>query len=363
MMVNAVASGFGELSEIIGDAGLDLEAMCRFTPLGKVLVVARERHGLSVRDAARRSGLLQKTVRAIECEGLKDIVPGLIERYATFLGVGRYLAAWRGANPKLAAEWDAVPVPKLPALKECLPEPALTEEDFAEEVVEEDFPMALAEAAEAALRVDHDEPALWQMKVTLHYTQPPVWRRIVVPNTMSLADLHTVIQVAMGWTDSHLHAFTLGDRRTGMRFGVPSPADWSEVLDEADYTLGSLDLRPRGKLHYEYDFGDGWEHDIELEKVLPHVAGALPHCPDGQRACPPDDCGGPPGYERFCEVARDPKHPEYRELILDWYGGAYNPEAFDSAEVDRMLAAMFKPRPRRKRRENPSRRPRRRWGL
>ena len=78
MMVNAVTSGFGELSEIIGMAGLDMETLCRFAPLGKVLVVARERHGLSVRDAARRSGLLQKTVRAIEADGLKDLVPGLI---------------------------------------------------------------------------------------------------------------------------------------------------------------------------------------------------------------------------------------------------------------------------------------------
>lgn len=362
MMVNAVTSGFGELSEIIGMAGLDMETLCRFAPLGKVLVVARERHGLSVRDAARRSGLLQKTVRAIEADGLKDIVPGLIARYAAFLGVGRYLAAWCDANPQLSAQWDAVPEPKLPALAECLPEPALTEEDFAVDADVADLPMALVDAAEAALATDHDEPALWQMKVALHYIQPPIWRRIVVPNTMSLAALHTVIQVAMGWTESHLHAFTLGDRRTGMRFGVPSPDDWSEVLDEADYTLGSLGLRPRGKLHYEYDFGDGWEHDIVLEKVLPHAAGALPRCTEGQRACPPEDCGSYPGYEHFCEVAANPKHPEYQELVFDWHGGTYDPEAFDATKADGILAAVFKPRPRRKRSKPQSRSSRRRRG-
>lgn len=136
-----------------------------------------------------------------------------------------------------------------------------------------------------------------------------------------------------------------------------------EVLDDEDYTLGSLDLQPCGKLHYEYDFGDAWEHDIELEKVLPHVADALPRCTDGERACPPDDCGGPPGYERFCEVARNREHPEYRELILNWYGCAFDAEVFDPAEADRMLAAVFKPRPRRKRSKNASRRPRRRRGL
>lgn len=363
MMVNLVTAGLGALLGPTSSAALDMETLCRFAPLGKVLVVARERHGLSVRVAARRSGLLQKTVRAIEGEGLKDIVPGLIGRYAMSLGVGRYLAAWREANPQLAAAWDAVPELKLPALAGCLPEPALTEEDFDEDADVEDLPMALADVAEAALATENDEPALWQMKVALRSIQPPIWRRIVVPNTISLAELHTVIQVAMGWTESHLHAFTLGDRRTGMRFGMPSPDDWSEVLDEADYTLGSLDLRPRGKLHYEYDFGDGWEHDIVLEKVLPHAAGALPRCTEGQRAGPPEDCGGHPGYEHFCEVAANPKHPEYQELVHDWHGGAYDPEAFDAAKVDGILAAVFKPRPRRKRTKPQSRRSRGRWGL
>ena len=177
---------------------------------------------------------------------------------------------------------------------------------------------------------------------------------------MTLARLHEVIQIAMGWFDNHLHAFILGDRRKGTRFGVPGPDDWTEVLDEADYRLASLGLRTRGKLLYEYDFGDGWEHDIVLEKVLPHEEGALPRCIEGGRACPPEDCGGFPGYMRFCEVSQDGKHPDYQELILGWYGSPFDPEEFDAAAVSRELARAFKPR---RRRVGTRRTPKRRWML
>lgn len=94
------------------------------------------------------------------------------------------------------------------------------------------------------------------------------------------------------------------------------------------------------KLIYEYDFGDGWEHKIRIEKILPAEKGKrYPVCLAGKRACPPEDCGGPPGYERLLEVLRDPKHEEYEET-LEWLGGPFDPEAFDVNEVNRMLKSV-----------------------
>ena len=374
-MVRFAGEKLADLLAFAGGHGVDIEFICRFSPLGKIIAVARERHGLSVRDAARRSGLRQMDVRAIETSGADEIAPGLIGRYAIFLGLGRYLSAWREANPKLAARWSAAPAPKLPPLAEQLPEPELQEDDFGPAVMRAGSPAISATPEAGAFSIvkaahgpdksaakpskpaaKRPGPTLWQMKVTLRYIQPPIWRRIVVPDTITLGALHAVIQITMGWTNSHLHAFTLGDRRTGKRFGVPSPDDWTEVLDEEDYTLASTGMRPRGKLHYEYDFGDGWEHDIVLEKVLPHAEGLPPRCIDGQRACPPEDCGSYPGYMHFCEVAADRRHPEYDDLITNWHGDPYDPEAFDAATADRMLAKLFKPRAPRKRSKPRSRR-------
>lgn len=170
------------------------------------------------------------------------------------------------------------------------------------------------------------------LKITLKHVKPPVWRRIEVPADIKLGKLHRVIQIAMGWTDSHMHAFHAGQAV----YGTPDPEFGGETKDERKVRLDSI-LGEGEKLLYEYDFGDGWEHEVKVEKVLD--ADPDPRCTGGKRACPPDDCGGPYGYEALLQAIEDPSHPEH-EAMAAWIGGAFDPELFDLAAVNRGLWRM-----------------------
>jgi hypothetical protein len=176
---------------------------------------------------------------------------------------------------------------------------------------------------------------IYQLKITLKDSQPPIWRRVEVPDTVTLAQLHQIIQAAMGWYDSHLHQFTIGR----VRYGVPDPDDFEEVRDERRARLNQILTAPKQKLVYEYDFGDGWEHIVLLEKVIsPEQGTNYPRCTAGKRACPPEDCGGVWGYESLLEAIRDPEHPEHTEM-LEWAGEEFDPELFDLPMVNKMLGA------------------------
>ncbi len=173
---------------------------------------------------------------------------------------------------------------------------------------------------------------VFEIKVTLQDIRPFIWRRIQVPVDIRLGKFHRVLQAAMGWTNSHLHAFRIGDAT----YGVPHP-------DSPDLAQGGRAIPldkvagPGDAFLYEYDFGDGWMHEIKIEKVLPaDPAVHYPRCLTGERACPPEDCGGPPGYEDLLAVLRDSAHPEHQE-IREWAGPRYDPEAFDPAEINRLL--------------------------
>ena len=180
---------------------------------------------------------------------------------------------------------------------------------------------------------------IYQLKITLCDTKPPIWRRVEVADTMTLAKLHEVVQVAMGWYDSHLHMFTFD----GVAYGVPDMDDWMEVRDERRVKLNQLLSKPKQKLRYQYDFGDSWEHEILLEKILdPDESAKYPRCTAGKLACPPEDCGGVWGYESFLEAIADPQHPEHAEM-LEWVGGEFDPLAFDSETVTRMLQGHYPP--------------------
>jgi hypothetical protein len=167
---------------------------------------------------------------------------------------------------------------------------------------------------------------IYQIKISLIGVKPPIWRTVLVPGDLGLAAFHEVIQVAMGWTDSHLHQFTAKDKF----YGVPDE-------DESKYKLSQLLTKERDSLIYEYDFGDSWEHKILLEKILPYDTNtALPVCIKGKRACPPEDCGGIWGYEELLEIISDPKHTEY-ESMLEWLGGEFDPEEFDLEDINEDL--------------------------
>ncbi|HVI70390.1 MAG TPA: plasmid pRiA4b ORF-3 family protein [Pyrinomonadaceae bacterium] len=180
---------------------------------------------------------------------------------------------------------------------------------------------------------------LYQIKITLGSSKPPIWRRVIVRADMRLHRFHEVVQRVMGWTNSHLHQFIVG--RTF--YGVPDPeyADMgNETLNEKRYTIADLASAARKKFHYEYDFGDGWTHELLVEKVLPPDSTFKhPVCVAGARACPPEDCGGIYGYYRLLDVLADPKHPEHQELI-EWIGGEWDAEAFDLDVTNAVLKRM-----------------------
>jgi hypothetical protein len=176
---------------------------------------------------------------------------------------------------------------------------------------------------------------VYQIKVTLLGIRPAIWRRLLVPSSITLHRLHHVLQTAMGWQDGHMHQFVTAN---GEYFGRPGPASGlTDIKNENRFALDQLLRRQKQAIVYEYDFGDSWEHRIVLERVLTAAeAGAVPRCTGGKRACPPEDCGGVPGYWRLLEAIRDPSHPDAEEL-REWLGGGFDPEAFDPTAVNARL--------------------------
>jgi hypothetical protein len=175
---------------------------------------------------------------------------------------------------------------------------------------------------------------IYQIKITLKDTKPPVWRRVELSGDMTLTKLHKVIQAVMGWQDYHLHSFTVG----AVEYGVFEPE--LRLRSERGVKLGQIIPGEKFKFRYQYDFGDSWEHDLVVEKVLaPEPGVSYPRILTGRRACPPEDVGGVWGYESFLQAIQDPKHPEHDEY-LEWIGGDFDPEAFDLADVAQALARI-----------------------
>ena len=185
--------------------------------------------------------------------------------------------------------------------------------------------------------IPHD---IYQIKITLLGSRPPIWRRLLAPGDLTLAQFHDVLQAAMGWENAHLHEFRIGQRR----FGVPDPDDTlmgeTACINERKVRLGDVLGKAGAKAQYTYDFGDSWEHSIVVEKVLaPEPGVAYPICTAGKLNCPPEDCGGLGGFYNFLEAVRDPAHEEHEEL-LEWIGGDFDPEAFSIDHVNRRLGSL-----------------------
>lgn len=174
---------------------------------------------------------------------------------------------------------------------------------------------------------------LYLLKIRLLEIEPEIWRRFVVPAGITLDRLHDVIQIVMGWTDTHLHEFTIGKKRY-----TECPESKEDGLECGKYPLVDL-IKQKGRtFKYLYDFGDSWEHEITLEDSR-YFDPDLPfpvECLDGARTCPPEDVGGAPGYDDFCEALKDSDHEEH-ENYMAWIGGEYDPEAFNTDEVNSEL--------------------------
>jgi hypothetical protein len=178
---------------------------------------------------------------------------------------------------------------------------------------------------------------VFQLKVTLENIKPPVWRRVLVDASSTLDHVHEVLQAAFGWWNRHLHEFEID----GTRYGNPDPDDDGEppTVEEQRVRLDTV-VTAGSTFGYLYDFGDGWSHRVTVEKVVPAETGTtVPACIGGRRACPPEDCGGPWGYEHLLEALADPTHRDHRDLA-DWLGAPFDPEAFDAADFVHHLRAI-----------------------
>ena len=177
---------------------------------------------------------------------------------------------------------------------------------------------------------------VYQLKIVLAETRPPIWRRVQVQNC-NLTKFHEIIQRAMGWYGGHLWAFDIDGEQYGENPWGDSDMD---MLNSRSIKLSQLVDEGVKKFRYIYDFGDNWEHIVTVEKTLDADPTAkYPHCTAGKRACPPEDCGGPWSYDEFLVAISDPKHKEHKEL-LEWVGGEFDSERFDLSEVNRQLAVI-----------------------
>lgn len=180
--------------------------------------------------------------------------------------------------------------------------------------------------------------AVLRFRVELRAIAPPIWREIEVPSNYSFWDLHVAIQDAMGWLDYHLHAFLPANNDD-------DEGEWEIGIPADDELLGGRDMlaswtvpvikhfkQAGDRMAYVYDFGDDWTHDVLLEEIIPADSVRPAACTDGERACPPEDCGGPSGYQSLLEALADPAHDQHEEM-KHWTGGAFDPERFDPGNV------------------------------
>ena len=172
-----------------------------------------------------------------------------------------------------------------------------------------------------------------QLRIELRDVVPRVWRRLVVPDGITMADLAEILLLAMGWDNVHLHIFEVGDES----YGAADEDAEEDEIDESSVIVSDV-LGERDQFDFVYDLGDGWEHDVVIEeRSTSPVEFAL--CIGGENACPPEDVGGPGGYEEFLETIADPAHAEHDEY-LEWVGGSFDPGVFDVDGVNEKLRRL-----------------------
>jgi hypothetical protein len=205
---------------------------------------------------------------------------------------------------------------------------------------------------------------VYELKITLQNSKPPIWRRVAVPSSISLSGLHEVIQIVMSWSNSHMHQFVIRNYRPKPTKEEMRGLVWSgqldklamcmrrdrclsdpqfeieEAEDESRVMLCELAPKLKSKLIYEYDFGDSWKHLIEVVKISPPVEGLkYPLCIAGKHACPPEDCGGIWGYYEMLEAVKNPRHERHKEFA-DWLSPEFDPEEFDLEEINANLSNL-----------------------
>ncbi|MBN1612671.1 MAG: plasmid pRiA4b ORF-3 family protein [Polyangiaceae bacterium] len=181
--------------------------------------------------------------------------------------------------------------------------------------------------------------SVYELHVRLRDIEPPIWRTLEIPGSATLEDVHYAIQVAMGWQNSHLHQFTIGKHRYGM-VHLDEVDELGDLEDERAHLL--QDVARRGAVFlYEYDFGDSWEHDVKVQRVSSAAERVAPRCLGGERACPPEDCGGAPGYANLLEALADPNHEEHASVV-EWVPKRFDPERYrvNTKDMSRVMAEL-----------------------
>ena len=181
-----------------------------------------------------------------------------------------------------------------------------------------------------------------QLKISLAHTKPLIWRRVLVHKDTSFFELHHIIQIVMGWKNYHLFEFNL----EGFRIGEVDEEEKSDgygsdkILQATAVKLSDIAAQPKDHINYLYDFGDGWLHQIKVEKISSiDKRVTYPICIDGEMNCPPEDCGGMGLFYHCLDVLKDKKHPEHKE-ISSWFNKKYDPELFDKEKVNKQLLKL-----------------------
>lgn len=306
-----------DVVERLDELGVDTEATLRYIPLGQAFRTARRSLRQSIKEVAALLNVPQRRIRAIEEGVFSDIDQKIFLAYSDHMGLGDLIESWRRQNMETA---NKIGIGNVIRLEGCVRQREIRGASISGR-------SSRRPAAEEASDV------IYRLKITLRGSRPPIWRRALVPGNLSLYKLHKAIQISMGWFDSHLHQFIIH----GRIYSKPDPDDFQPVIDERRHTLNGISLFEKTKFIYEYDFGDGWEHLILVEKIGPREPGvSYPVCIAGKRACPPEDVGGIYGYEEFLEATRNPDHEEH-DSYLEWAGGEFDPDALDLEEINREL--------------------------
>jgi len=181
-----------------------------------------------------------------------------------------------------------------------------------------------------------EQLTVYEIKVSINGAKPAIWRRFRVSGNITFYKLHRVLQEVMGWNNYHLYEFQVGE----LILGEPDPEYSGEIRNANRVKLSEILSREMDKFIYIYDFGDGWQHEVTVERILPSNE-ELRHaiCVEGERACPPEDCGGIGGYSNLLKIIRNPAHERYKEIV-EWLGGEFDPKRFDIAEVNRRLRGV-----------------------
>jgi len=289
----------------------------------------REEKAITIKQAAEQLKIKQYALKGIEGHPGNGMTQEVLDKYIDFLGIREWFKGWLKVNQdvydRLGIDTSGMNVIKS----------GIASSGKDKQPSHKSYEMAGSQEVKGKAIGKSRKKQMYQFKITLNDASPTIWRRIQVINDITLKRLAATILIAMGWTNSHMHQFHIGSRRFGLANEDMEEFDDYEIEDK--FRLRDFSLEEIRKFVFEYDFGDGWDHEVMLEKILEPQKGVMyPVCLGGARHCPPEDCGGTRGYADFLKIIADPNHQEH-ESTLEWVGGKFDPEEFNLKSINNWL--------------------------